>query len=57
MYPMLEMSCGKCKCVDEVVYIYNKSHPESNHNSTSKKFIQRANAKKIKNLPKYKCIF
>lgn len=57
MYPMLEMSGGKFKCINDVLYIYNKSHPESNHNQNSKKMIQYKNGIEIKNKTPYKPIF
>ena len=36
MYPMLEMS-GKFKCVQNVLYKYNKAHPESHNDKNSTK--------------------
>ena len=53
MYPMLEMSNGKYKCISEVLYKYNKVHPESHNVSKSKLTKQTDNAKFVKNLPEY----
>lgn len=57
MFPMLEMCGGKFKCINDVLYIYNKSHPESNHNQRSKKTIQITNGKEIQKKTPYKSIF
>lgn len=54
MYPMLEMSNGRFKCVSDVLYIYNHGHPESNHNIENKFSEQSQNAKYLKNQPAYK---
>mgnify|MGYP006074466191 CR=1 FL=1 len=57
MYPMLEMCGGKFKCINDPLYIYNKSHPESNHNQHSKKKLQIDNGKEIKKKKPYNAIF
>lgn len=58
MYPMLEMCGNKIKCVPDILYHYNHDHPEShNDKSSTKHKKQTANAKFVKNLPKYTCIF
>ena len=57
MYPMLEMCGGKYKCIPDVLYIYNKSHPESNHNQIAKKVLQLNNGKEIQRKTPYKPIF
>ena len=54
MYPMLEMSYGKFKCIDKVLYKYNKIHPESHNVNLNKNTKQRMNAKYVKNMVKYK---
>lgn len=58
MYPMLEMSGGKFKCVQNVLYKYHKGHPES-HNflNSFKNTTQTNNAKFVKRLRKYQPIF
>ena len=41
MYPMIEMSNGRFKCVNEILYVYNHFHSESNHNNSTKKQKQQ----------------
>jgi len=54
MYPMLEMSNGKFKCIPEILYKYNQTHPESHNVNSSKLNTQTLNAKYVKRLPIYK---
>ena len=57
MYPMLEMSNGNFKCIQNILYKYNKDHPESNHNDYIKLKKQKQNALFVQNLQKYNPIF
>ena len=57
MYPMIEMSNGRFKCVNEILYVYNHFHSESNHNNKKKKQIQKYKKKKIKKKKPYSSIF
>ena len=54
MIPMLEMVGSKFKCVTNILYKYNRDHPES-HNVifSEKNNKQRKNHKYIKQLPRY----
>ena len=54
MYPMLEMSSGKFKCIPEILYKYNQTHPKSHNVNSSKLSTQTLNAKYVKSLPIYK---
>ena len=38
---MIEMSNGKFRCVNEILYVYNHFHTESNHNNNQKKKITK----------------
>lgn len=53
MIPMLEMSGGKFKCVQNVMYKYNRTHTESHNVDTEKLRMQTDNARYIKRLPPY----
>lgn len=53
MYPMLEMSNGKYMCINEILYKYNKAHPESHNVNKGKLTKQSSNAKFVKSLDKY----
>ncbi len=57
MYPMLEMSNKKFKCIPDILYIYNIFHPESNHNDPKKLQEQRTNAVFVRSKEPYKSIF
>lgn len=53
MYPMLEMCSGKFKCVQNVMYKYNRTHPESHNIDSVKLKKQKKNAKYIRHLKPY----
>ena len=53
MYPMLEMANNRFKCIENVLYKYNRFHPESNNISKQKLKLQKENAKYFKSLMKY----
>lgn len=53
MYPMLEMANNRFKCIENVLYKYNRFHPESNNISKQKLKLQKDNAKYVKSLMKY----
>tara|TARA_A100001015_G_scaffold314383_1_gene423721 strand:+ start:454 stop:966 length:513 start_codon:yes stop_codon:yes gene_type:complete len=56
MYPMIEMSGGKFKCIPDILYIYNSNHPETNHSNDKKKNMQIDNKIHIQSLEPYKPI-
>lgn len=53
MYPMLEMSDGRFKCVQNVLYKYNRDHPESNNKVKTKLSKQSENALWVRKQKKY----
>ena len=53
MYPMLEMCGDKFKCVNEVLYKYNISHPESHNIDKKKQKSQKKNSKYVRSLTPY----
>lgn len=53
MYPMLEMSEGRYKCISEILYKYNKEHPESHNVDKNKLSTQFKNANYVKSLDRY----
>ena len=53
MYPMLEMSNGKFKCVQNVLYKYNRDHPESNNKIKKKLSTQSENTLWVRKQKKY----
>lgn len=53
MFPMLEMCGGKLKCIQHNLYIYNRTHPESNNENKDKLSEQKINAKIIRRLKPY----
>mgnify|MGYP005656097323 CR=1 FL=1 len=57
MYPMLEMSNGRFKCVQNVFYKYNRDHPESNNKIKKKLSTQSENALWVRNQKKYNNTF
>ena len=57
MYPMLEMSNGRFKCIQNVLYKYNRDHPESNNKVRNKLSKQSKNALFVRKLNKYPPIF
>jgi glycosyltransferase involved in cell wall biosynthesis len=57
MIPMLEMAGKNFKCVQNILYKYNREHPESNNIVSGKVQKQRANHKYIKRLPSYETKF
>lgn len=57
MFPMLEMSRYKFKCIDKPLYIYTKDNPNSFHNNLNKWKLQINMDKKIRKLKKYDNIF
>jgi glycosyltransferase involved in cell wall biosynthesis len=57
MYPMIEMSNGNFKCISNVLYKYNRDHPESNNKIKTKFSEQTQNANYVRSLNKYEPIF
>ena len=57
MYPMLEMSNGKFKCVQNVLYKYNRDHPVSNNKVKIKLNKQTQNAHFVRKSKKYNNVF
>ena len=53
MYPILELSGGKWKCIPEVLYHYTSDHPLSIHNLNNGRNKQINNENYIKTLTKY----
>lgn len=51
MFPMLEMSGGRYRFTDEVLYIYNQDHPFNDHKIHQDKLISAWNY--VKSLPPY----
>tara|TARA_B100001093_G_C26743647_1_gene977841 strand:+ start:251 stop:1081 length:831 start_codon:yes stop_codon:yes gene_type:complete len=54
MYPIMELSGGKFKCIEKPLYIYTRDHVNSHHNDKEKSRKQKANEKYVRSLPKYK---
>jgi len=53
MIPMLEMAGGKFKCVQNVMYKYNRTHSESHNVDSVKLRNQKDNSRYVKRLPPY----
>ena len=55
MFPMLEMSKNKFKCINKPLYIYTNDHPNSLHQTKKQKQKQMDNI--IRKRKKYKNVF